>query len=272
MGILRSIATTTARILPTPVKTFIHNSRAIDNLLRSAYARAVRAGDAAAIETGPMAGIKLRPSGHTSHAHLRGTYELDLLEAIDKLVVPGAVCYDLGASIGYITLLMARRASRVFSFEPSPVALDEIRAHLAANGYNHVEIVPQPVSDSRRMETFAITDNAYGSGLSHNPDSRWKTISVETVVLDEFAESHPDPDFIKIDIEGEEVNALRGARALLARKHPILFCELHSRELARDAAEYLAGFGYRLTTPAGEPFTVPSEVIPGELHIVALPT
>ncbi len=271
MNVLGRLSVGTARLLPRGVKQFVHNHSGLDKALRNLYGKTVVSKQPHPISGGPMAGILLRPSSHTSHAHLTGTYEVDVLAAVQGLVKEGMVCYDLGASIGYITLLLARRAKTIYAFEPSPVAQEEMRAHLAANQFSNVEIVPHPVSNTCRKVRFAVNDNAFGSSINESGKSKWAELEVETVVLDEFADSHVDPDLIKIDIEGEEANALSGAEKLLARKKPLIVCELHGRDVAIKVRDILHRHGYTLTTLEGKPFEVPENVVPGEFHAVGRP-
>ena len=233
------------------------------------YGRLIHySGKIATIADGPNAGLLLRVPEHTSHAHIGGTYEREVLETLSRLIRPGMVCYDFGASIGYITLLFARHCPRVYAFEPSPVAIAEMRAHLDANKFTHVEIVPNPVSDHARSITFSITENAYGSGITSG-ETQWSSIKVDALTLDEFCRTHEPPDIIKIDIEGEEANALRGASGVLSKHRPIICCELHSRPGAEEVVDILTGHGYVLTLMDGSPFVIPPKVIPGDLQIVA---
>jgi FkbM family methyltransferase len=209
-------------------------------------------------------------SEHTSHAHISGTYELAVTRAVAGLVAPGAVCYDLGASIGYLSLLMAKKARRVYAFEPAPHAAAELQKHAAANGFAHITVVPHPVSESRRLVTFALTDNAYGSSISADP--KWPKLQLTTVTLDDFARDHAPPDFVKLDVEGEEGRVLEGARAILRDRPPVICCELHSVEAARHVCAILSAHDYRLTDLAGRPFVVPSHIVTGhEVHLVAQP-
>ena len=163
----------------------------------------------ATIASGPLEGLKLAVSQHTSHAHIGGTYEIHTQLAVDRCVKPGFVCYDLGASIGFLTLVMARKASHVFSFAPAPHAAGELNKQIAINNFENVTIVPRPISDCDREVQFALTDVAYGSAIVTN-STKWPTLTLRTMTLDEF--THSFPDFVKIDVDGEEGRVLAGAR------------------------------------------------------------
>lgn len=269
---LAQLASAIAISLPVGFKTWVHNNREIDRVSRKVSAFLHGSGIHSVAE-GPMSGIKLVKGEHVSHAHLRGTYEIDVLRAVNTLVKPGMVCYDLGASIGYLSLLMARTAKQVFAFEPAPHAAAELRKHVATNGFTNVTVVESPVTDQVREVVFAVTDVAYGSAISAAEDSRWKTIQLMTTTLDLFGETHPAPDFIKIDVEGEEGRVLEGARCLLERSHPVICCEIHSLEQAHHVQRILGDFGYRITElDISKPFSaIGKDIVAGEFQVVCLP-
>lgn len=268
---LRSIVVLGARWTPSFIKRWVHKNRLIDHMSRRIFSGAVGIdGSVIQIQSGPLAGIKLVVTEHISHAHISGTYELETQRAIDRLISSGFVCYDLGASIGYLSLLMARKTKQVYSFEPAPHAAEQLRKHAAANGLNNISIVSSPVSDSERIVEFALTDNAYGSSIVGSP-SKWPTLKLTTITLDAFATTHPLPNFIKMDVEGEEGRVLQGARTILREKQPLICCELHSEEAAREVQEILTEYGYRITTLDGRPFEISGPIIPGDVQIIATP-
>jgi FkbM family methyltransferase len=265
-----AFAAQVARVLPQWLKDFVHSNNALDTGLRRMYGWSLGKGSAA-IPDGPMKGIQLALGEHVSHAHLNGTYERELLDAVDQALKPGMVCYDVGASIGYISLLMASRAQKVYSFEPAPHAIAEIKKHCAANNLSNVEVVPQPVSDSVKTVQFQITDTAYGSAIGSG-DSRWKQMTFETTSLDLFAQTHELPDLIKMDIEGEEGRALEGARKILTEKRPTLICEIHSNEQARHVGKVLEECGYSIFSIDGQhPFVAKDNIVAGLVQVVAVP-
>jgi FkbM family methyltransferase len=259
-----------ARYTPHSLRQLIRHNRRIDAFARKVYSVLVKfGGSTAVIEAGPLMGLKLATGQHTSHKYLAGTYEIETQRALDRLLKPGMVCYDLGASIGYMTLLMARHAKHVYAFEPAPHAAVEIQRNVTANGFTNVTVIPHPVSDETRTVSFSLTNNAYGSAITR--DDKWPTITVDTLTLDAFAKSHEFPDLIKIDVENEEFRALRGAREVLQRK-PLICCEIHSVESGRGVERILSSNGYRITTLEGHPFTVPETVVEGELQVLGFPS
>lgn len=268
---LRSIAINLARLLPDTIKRRIHRHPRLSRLASKSFAQVARMdGQVASIESGPLKGIKLKVSEHTSHAHLSGRYEAHVLDAIDRHVKAGFVCYDLGASIGYLSLLMARRAAQVYAFEPAPHAVREIRNHLSVNDFSNITIIEKPVSNGEFEVEFALNENAYGNEIVRG-SSRWPTMKFTTTTVDNFAENHPLPDFIKIDVEGEEGRVLEGATKILSEKRPVFCIELHGNEVAEHCQKTLTAYGYKLFNLDDSPFELQGHVVPGEVQIIAKP-
>lgn len=270
---LRELAVGFARSLPADLKGKIHNVRWLDNLTRKLYGKALGSGPVLITE-GPMRGLRFAAGEHLSHAHIAGTYERELVDAIARHLKPGMVCYDIGASIGYLSMQMAAQARKVFAFEPQPAAGNEIRRHCEANGFTNVEIESSPVTDRVTEVTFAITDVAYGSSIDwEKTEDKWRQLTLQSTTLDLFAQTHPGPDLLKMDIEGEEGRALAGGREMLRKFRPIVFCELHGTDPARAACKVLRETGYEVYYLNGEKFDPDKEgtIVPGMLQVMALP-
>lgn len=152
--------------------------------------------------------------------------------AFRAAAAPGGVALDVGANAGAYALLLGqwvRPGGRVFAFEPSPEAFDGLRRHVELNGLaDTVTPVRAAVSD------VAGTASLIGEG--HHGTSRLAsagepgTRTVGTVTIDEFCAEHGIvPSLIKIDVEGFELEALRGARQTIARAGAALalFVEMH---------------------------------------------
>ena len=84
----QKVALGAARLAPDRIKSIIHGHPLLDRISRRLYG-ALMGARVVTIASGPMAGIKLLTGKHVSHAHIRGTYELEVLKAVDELVKPG---------------------------------------------------------------------------------------------------------------------------------------------------------------------------------------
>jgi len=273
MSRIGGFAVAAAQLVPRPVRAWVHRRRTLDRLARRIFGGLLHIGSehgALAVQSGPMAGLRLPPSEHISHAHLSGAYERETIEAIMRLVEPGMTCYDLGASIGYVSLAMAKHAAHVYCFEPAPHAAHAITQLMEANGFTHYTVVRAPVSDTVRTVRFAMTDVAYGSAIVAG-ETRWPVEEMVTMTLDGFSATHESPDLVKIDVEGEEDRVLAGASKMLAAGRTTFVIELHSPEDARQVRAILEGHDYAMTTLGGKPVEWDVAAVQGETHIIATP-
>lgn len=252
-NLLLSIAASAARILPAPLKRLLYKLGPLSRGLRSALNRAAPVGlTEVTVAAGSLAGRHLLLNMQTEKDYWLGTYEQDLQQAIQDWVKPGYVIYDLGANIGYVSLLFARAtgsSGQVFAFEPLPSNQERLQKNITLNNDLHVTLIPSAVSDKSGSATFMV-HNSGGMGKVKEAAGREQgfanEISVQTVALDDFATTHPAPHLVKIDIEGGEVLALRGMQSLLKKERPILFLELHGLEATAAAVDRLRASRYHL--------------------------
>jgi FkbM family methyltransferase len=137
---------------------------------------------------------------------------------------------------------------RVVAFEADPEVAARLREHAARNQAEIVSVEEKAVWSEPRTVFFSRTDpkTSPDRGLGHVVKSGSKdTIEVQGVSLDEFLKTGPEPDFVKCDVEGAEVEVFRGAERLLEEKRPGILCELHSEENRRVLLEELSRHRYR---------------------------
>lgn len=251
-----TLAAWAARILPSPVKRSLYRWRPLARLVRGALNQAAPLGlSQIQVAAGGLAGASLLLNLQTEKDYWLGTYEPELQRTIQREVRPGMVVYDVGANIGYVSLLLARAVGpqgRVFSFEALPANLERIRANLALNPQAMVSAIGMAVIDGDRpVEFLTHASGAMGkaAGSAGRKDETYGTIiQVPGISLDEFiyTQLNPLPQVVKIDIEGGEVLALPGMRRLLCEGRPLIFLELHGPEAARAAWDELTAASYHL--------------------------
>lgn len=159
--------------------------------------------------------------------------------------------FDVGAHVGYISLPVASvlpKGSHQVAFEPSDANLQKLKLHLYANNFNNVKIVQSLVGDRHgHSEMFYESVGHHGQN-SQKPiaiekllieHGRFKKSERPMISIDGFCtENNLIPDLIKMDIEGAEIDALRGARDVLSKHRPIIFLSVHPR--------HIEGFGYHI--------------------------
>lgn len=184
--------------------------------------------------------------------HFFGTYEPEVQTEIRRWLRPADVAVDVGANVGWHTLLMGALvgpAGRVYAFEPNETTRARLVAAVQANHLAHVIVDPRAVADRRRVAGFEAPAAGHvwdGTGRLTSEVAGGAT-RVECLTLDAFvAERGVDRlALIKIDVEGWELPVLRGARQLLKSLRPVVVFEVDPEYVSRGggtAADLMAGF------------------------------
>jgi hypothetical protein len=148
-----------------------------------------------------------------------GLYEVELSRRLRALAYRGAKSFDVGGHIGYDALVLAKLTG-------GPVVTIECDAELAERLRANVTRNPSlgPISVEERF----VSSTSSGSAIT----------------LDDLATTHFVPDLLKIDIEGEEAQAIRGGMNLLTSRRPGLLLEVHGEQVERECLGLLASAGY----------------------------
>lgn len=218
------------------------------------------------IQQGPAMGLWIRVNPRTGQNVHQGIGEPAVQDAVQKYLRPGMAFYDLGANIGFFSLLAARLVGPrgcVICFEADPEIAARLRENLAYNKLAYAVAEEKAIWSEPTTISFARADSntSPDRGLGHvssGDSAAANTISVEAVSLDQYALSHTAPDFLKCDVEGAEVAVFDGAERLLREKRPILLVEMHSPENHRALTAKFTQLGYACSNV-------------DENHVLALP-
>lgn len=175
-----------------------------------------------------------------------GTVRNSLQHLLIKMVKKGKVFYDLGAHVGFFTLLAAELvgpSGRVVAFEPLPRNLNYLKKHLASNHIKNVTIIEAAAYDTSTVVTFSESQKHQNAKISSIG-----SIKIRTVAIDKMVEQGkiPPPDYMKINIEGSEVEALKGAELVFQRTRPIIFLSTHGAGIHYECYRYLELLGYKI--------------------------
>jgi FkbM family methyltransferase len=156
-------------------------------------------------------------------AIIKEVWETEVYEQ-DTRVQPGDVVVDAGAHIGGFTIKVVNTAGKVIAFEPEPNNFQLLR--LNTKPYRNVEVHQKALwSKSGKARLYRHKLNVGGSSiLPLAPEITDCIVDVETVRLDEVVSK---VDFIKMDVEGSEIEALKGASMILEAYHPVIVMEAH---------------------------------------------
>lgn len=154
-----------------------------------------------------------------------GLYEVELSRHFRRLCQPGYRSFDVGGQYGYDALAIGKlTGAEVVSLECDPLLCDIIK--------RNIELNPGYTGRIQVREAFVTDVTTAGTAM---------------LTLDDLATSSFIPDFIKMDIEGAELDALRGAETILAERRPGLLVEVHSLPLEHACCQLLERHGYRWT-------------------------
>lgn len=255
-NLLMKTASWAARVLPASVKRAFYKIPFLARLIRRSLNEAAPGGiTEVTIASGVLEGLRMALDLHKEKDYWLGTYEPDLQAAAARLIKPGMVVYDVGANIGYISLIAARLAEsrgRVFSFEALPANITRLNQNAALNGLQgRIQVVHAAVVDKAGEVTFLThASGAMGKALGSAGREEYyaQSIKVQGIALDDFvfSEGNPPPAVIKLDIEGGEGMALAGMPRLLKEARPTLLIELHGEEAARQVWDCLKANRYAL--------------------------
>ena len=174
-------------------------------------------------------------------------------ELLMQLDFRGRTIFDIGGYIGLYAMFFARGAGengRVITFEPNPANCEEILHHIALNGITNIELKTLAVGREQAESDFNLDSLSPARGTllagesETNPGRR---LRVQIDSIDRMVDSNelPLPDFVKIDVEGVELEVLQGMEETLRKTQPELLIEVHGL-LQEDLVELLTPHGYVL--------------------------
>lgn len=198
----------------------------------------------------------MRVDWATQRAFIYGSWEPEVQRAVVSLVREGYRTFDIGAHIGYYTLILSKlvgNSGSVVAFEPLSDNFQVLRENIAVNSCFQTEPVAKAVWHSSGQLELAVQADAAESfprRASAMTKVGERRVLVDAVSLDDlWANRTESVDFIKIDVEGAEEQVLRGAREMITRSHPAFLIELHHFHCSPEDSpvpSMLASFGYRV--------------------------
>jgi len=196
---------------------------------------------------------------------LSGTYDSFLFERINGLNPSGKTIYDIGSHIGFHALYFARLVGEtgvVAAFEPNRANFGRLNENIGGNPEltPRVKAFNMAISDTAGMMAFTTKDDIESGrsmgGFLDKAETHWEKevysdkgfseTEAKTIPVDSIPSSCgvPAPDIMKIDVEGAELQALKGARRTLLEKKPALFIEIHSIRSMFDVMTFLQSVSY----------------------------
>jgi FkbM family methyltransferase len=171
------------------------------------------------------------------------------------MIKKGGVVLDIGANIGFHTLMFARLVGdkgKVYAFEPDPTNFALLEKNVRANGYQNVELVRKALSDENGRIQLYLSKNNKGMHRIYKSRYCGESIEVDVVRLDDYFERYGSAiSFIKMDVEGAEMAVLKGMSTLLRKNRAPMLIEFAPYALKEFGTEsgallnLIEGYGYK---------------------------
>jgi FkbM family methyltransferase len=202
------------------------------------------------VRSSPAYGLRLLIYPREEKYYWTGSHELPVQEALQRLLRPGMTFWDVGAHIGFFSCLASRLVGargRVVAFEPQD---DNRQRLIACLGLNRIENVT--------VSACALASTSGSVVLhAHQSSLMWSLIDelgkeeglmVTACSLDDAARAAPLPQVIKVDVEGAELDVLRGGATLLAGQKPTLIVEFSNEDLLAEAQNLYPFYSFESLT------------------------
>ncbi len=196
--------------------------------------------------------VKPDDSGISSAIFSLGVWEPQETALFHSLIKPGMTVLDVGANMGYYTLIAAKLVGdkgHSYAFEPDPDNYRLIVKSVQVNGYRNVTVFNKAVADEFGRVKLYLESTNWGHSLSaQNINDPAGAVEVETVTLDglyALGKLGSKIDFIKLDVQGAEGLVVKGARKVLLEHQPTVVMELEParlRNMGSDALDLLCWF------------------------------
>lgn len=196
-----------------------------------------------------------------------GIYERSETELVTKEVKKGYVTLDIGAHIGYYTLIMARlvgKEGRVIAFEPDPDNFDLLKKNIEINGYKNVVLIQKAIANKTGKINLYISEGNRADNRIYDSQDGRKYIEVETIRLDDYFGTYNGKiNFIKIDIQGSEGGVIQGMSSVLGKNKELKimteFWPIGIKRFGMEPTEYiklLQGHYFRIYYINREPVNI----------------
>jgi FkbM family methyltransferase len=210
-------------------------------------AHCYREGSVVTLRSGVAAGMRWRRHHRYVNGYWIGQYELPIQEGLARELKPGMVFFDVGANAGFFTLVAAKLVGsqgKCVAFDPMPENVESVRQQIKLNELGYCTAVQKAVGAHVGEAEFTFGTAGDSTGRFGSGGDGKTTMTVKVTTLDEAIARFGRPDFIKMDIEGAEVDALAGAERVLKEERPTWLIELHGPDCERGVRRIMSEHGY----------------------------
>lgn len=206
------------------------------------------------IRRGAGKGLKFN-ARNCNPGYLFGTSDRTEQDLLVNLLNKGDVFYNIGANAGFYAVIAARAVGhegKVYAFEPTPELAERVEYNAHLNTFENVHVIEAAVTNMTGRISFG--SRGFHVNNSIRNAQNYNHIEVKAVSIDHWSAHYDPPDLIMMDIEGEELNALRGALSTIKKYRPAIMVEVHwlGEDFLDFIKEHIEALGYTVQTYDGE--------------------
>jgi len=209
-------------------------------------------------------GLIFNPHGGNP-GYALGTSGTEEQNALQMFLSDGSVFYNIGANKGFYAILGARlvgSGGHVYAIEPFPESTQAVRYNAEINKFSNVDVLELALSDHVGQGDFLLTGNSVefklATSRTANTDRGVPTIEVEVDMLDNLIRKRAlrPPTFVMIDVEGSEIEVLKGMKNTISSHRPAILCEIHwlNKEVDTFVSDFLRPNRYNVSQLNGDAF------------------
>lgn len=208
--------------------------------------------------------LNLKDTGISKELAVYKTHEPITTTLLRQEIQKGWHVVDIGANIGYYALQEADLVGKdglVFAIEPAPETLKLLIRNIESNPYKNINLYDVAIGAENGTATMYFSDSTNLSSLQHHSYLNGASTIVKVNTLDNLLANEKRIDFVQMDMEGFEVEAIKGMLQILKIHKPEIFLELHSQQAGPDKAiqllETLKELGYKSKYTVDKAFNYP---------------
>ena len=212
-----------------------------------------------AVRNGIAKGLKFN-TGESCPELALGTYEVPIQNIFAQHLKTGDVFYDIGANVGFFTIIAAKlvgATGKVYAFEPGQGNASSIRHNAELNNFNQVEVIEKAVSHSSGEGQLLLAQYSGGHALAtaDAPPDLAGEVTVDLVSIDDLIAQKKiqPPNFVKVDVEGAELDVLKGMTETIKTYQPTIIYEVDDGDRAayerkyQELESFLQSLNYQVT-------------------------
>ncbi|GAB4546546.1 MAG: FkbM family methyltransferase [Pleurocapsa sp.] len=211
------------------------------------------------VRNGIIKGLKFN-AGESCPELALGTYEVPIQNIFAQYLHPGDVFYDIGSNVGFFSIIAAQlvgEGGKVYAFEPGQENANSIRHNAQLNKFKQIEVIEKAVSHSSGSGQLLLAKYSGGHALAtaDAPPDLAGEVTVDLVSIDDLIAQNKiaPPNFVKVDVEGAELDVLKGMKQTIKTHQPTIIYEIDDGDRTaydrkyQELANFLESLNYRVT-------------------------